>query len=212
MSMRMSAGSLGRGTAGGLGSLWPLCIPAALIAVAIEAWFICPWWVYGCTLAGVLALWYLLIARIPGQLRVRSIRREVPGSLVCTVQLVGLEFRDASNTAAPMRSRPPRIGGTALVATPTDLQLWAGRVGDPYPFRVVPWNTVATLEGEGHPITRGRIRVKLKDGDSFVLTATANRSFVPVTRRGLSRDRLVTQLRTIGNLGSLEARIGPEQI
>jgi hypothetical protein len=206
--MRMGVDSLGRGAAGGLGSLWPLCIPAALIAVAIETWFVPHWWVYLCTLAGVLALWYLLIARIPGQLRVRSIRREVPSSLVCTVRLVGFEFRDASNTAAPLRSRPPRIGGTALVATPTDLQLWAGRVGDPSPFHVVPWNAVDTLAREGHSIFGGGIRVTLKDGDSFILTATASRPFVPAIRRGRSRDRLLTQLRSMGKLGSQEAGIG----
>jgi hypothetical protein len=200
--MRMGAVALGRGAAGGLGSLWPLCIPAMLIAVAIDAWLEARWWVFVCTVVGVLALWYLLIARIPGQLRVRSIRREVPGSLVCTVRLTGFEFRDASNTTAPLRSRPPRIGGTALVATQTDLQLWGGRVGDPSPFDVMPWSTVATLAREGHPITGGGIRVTLTDGDSFTFTAAANRPFVPATRRGRSRDRLLTQLGSKGKLGS----------
>jgi hypothetical protein len=208
----MSAASLGRGAAGGLGSLWPLCIPAALIAVAVAAWSVCPWWVYMCALAGVLALWYLVVARIPGQLRVHSIRHEVPGSLVCTVRLVEFEFRDASNTSAPVRSRPPRIGGTALVATRTDLQLWAGRVGDPSPFHVVPWNTVDALAREGHSIFGGRIRVTLKDGDGFILTATSNRPFVPAIRRGRSRDRLVIQLGSMGKLGSQEARLGPQEV
>jgi hypothetical protein len=212
VSMRSSAVLLGRGAASGLGSLWPLCIPALLIAVAIDAWFEGPWWVFVCTVAGILALWYLLVARIPGQLRVRSIRREVPNSVVCTIRLVGFEFRDASNTAVPLRSRPPRIGGIALVATPTDLQLWAGRVGDPYPFRVLPWNTVDGLAGEGHPTTSGRIRVKLKDGDSFTFTAASNRPFVPATKRGGSRDRLIAQLQSIGTPGSQQAGFGDEQV
>jgi hypothetical protein len=206
----MAPASLGRGAAAGLGSLWPLCIPAMLIAVAIDFWLVAQWWVFVCTLVGVLVLWYLLIARIPGQLRVRSIRREVPGSTVCTVRLVGFEFRDASNTAVPIPSRPPRIGGTALVATPTDMELWAGRAGDPSPFRVVPWNTVDSITAEGHPITGGRIRVALRDGDSFIMAAASNRPFVPATRRGASRDRLVAQLGSIGKPGSQEARFGLE--
>jgi hypothetical protein len=200
VSMHMSSGSLARGAIGGFDSLWPLCIPAMLIAVAVDAWFLSPPWIFACTVVGILALWYLLIARIPGQLRVRSIRREVPDSFVCTVRRTGFLFHGATPTGAPLRSRPPRIGGTALVATATDLQIWAGRVGDPSPVQVVPWNTVDSLAAEGHSKTSGRIRVTLKDGDSFALTASSNRPFVPDTRRGSSRDRLIARLRSIGKL------------
>jgi hypothetical protein len=198
--MRTSSSGLARGAVAGFGSLWPLCIPALVVGVAIDAWFRSPGWVFACTAVGILALWYMVIARIPGQLRVHNIRTEVPDSIVCSVRLTRFLFHSATTVDAPLRSSPPRIGGTALVATPADLQIWAGRVGDPFPWRTVPWNTIESVFSAKRSALGAHIIVRLKDGDQFGFAAATNLPFVAEYRRGAARERLVAQLVSVGKL------------
>jgi hypothetical protein len=78
-----------------------------------------------------------------------------------------------------------------VVASATDIQLWRGPIGDPFPARVLPWTTIATV---GTPGRRGELSVVLTDGDNVLFRATNDRAFIPTYMGGVARGRLVATL------------------
>jgi len=183
--------ALGRGAAGGLGSLWPLLIPAELMGVAVAAFARAQWWVFVVVIVALAALWYFVIAKIPGQMRVRTIRRSVPGAIVFSARIDGFEFARTTNATKPLMSGRARVGGTAVVATAADIQLWRGPVGNPFPARAFAWASIATIDASRQ---RGELAIVLSDGDSVLVRPVNDRPFLPTYMSGAARRRLVGRL------------------
>jgi hypothetical protein len=183
--------ALGRGAAGGLGSLWPLLIPAEVIGIAVAAFVRAEWWVFVLLVVALAALWHFVIAKIPGQVRVRTIRHSVPGAIVFSARIDGFEFARSTSGAKPLTSGRARVGGTAVVASATDIQLWRGPIGDPSPARAFPWTTVATISASGR---RTELAIVMTDGDSVLFRAMNDRAFLPTYMGGGARKRLIAKL------------------
>jgi hypothetical protein len=180
--------ALARGAVRGLGSLWPLLIPAVVIGFVVASLFHAQWWVFVVILIVLVALWYFVIARIPGQLRVRAIRRSVPGAIVFSARIDGFEFARTATTTKPLRSGRPHVGGTAVVASATDIQLWRGSIGNPFSARELAWPTISMIESSGR---RGELAIVLRDGDRVRFRAINNRPFLPTYMGATARRRLV---------------------
>jgi hypothetical protein len=193
---------LARGAARGLGSLWPLLIPAVVIGFVVAALFRAQWWAFVIVLVALVALWYFVVARIPGRLRVRAIRRSVPGAIVFSARIDGFEFARTTTATKPIRSGRPRVGGTAIVASATDIQLWRGPIGNSYSAREFDWSTISAIEPSGR---RGELAIILTDRDRVLFRAINGRAFLPTYMGGPARKRLIAAL-----LGRRGAQAGLE--
>jgi hypothetical protein len=188
--------ALARGAARGLGSLWPLVIPAVVIGFVADALFHAQWWVFVVTLSVVVALWYFVIAKIPGQLRVRTIRRGVLGAIIFSARIDGFEFARTTTATKPLRSSRPRVGGTAVVASDRDIQLWRGPIGNPFSARAFPWTSIETIAPAGR---RGELAIVLRDGDRVLFRAMNNRPFLPTYAGRAGRTRLIAAMLGLKN-------------
>ena len=188
--------ALGKGAARGLGSLWPLWFPAEIIGLALDGVVGVAWWGYLVTFVSVSALWYFVVGRLPGRLRARTIRTFVPGALVATIRLDEFVFGAVTTAKSPVRSGRPRFGGTALVATGSDLQIWLGRISEPYPGRTIAWSAAQSFTALGGA-SSSRIALNLDAGEQLVFSVASAGILSLTFRRGRARGAFIAQLEAL---------------